>query len=330
MTAIEAVGLTKEYRGRRGPIRALDGLDLEVPDGGVFGFLGANGAGKTTTIRAAVGHLRVNHGEMRVLGAKVPEDLPKVIDRIGALVEQPSFFPGFSGRRNLELLARSRGFPMSRVTEALTSVGLEERANSRFAAYSLGMKQRLGVAAVLLKDPELLILDEPANGLDPQGILEMRTLLKQLAGQGRTVFVSSHILSEIQQTSDRVAIIAHGRTIRSGTVHELLQGTVSRYRVAVPGGEAEHGAAAQALASAGFSGTNDEHGRLVVEVTADRAQEVTRVLSAASIYLSELSPIARTLEEAFLELTHEDPSPTDTLPTDKLPTDKLPTDDVPS
>jgi ABC-type multidrug transport system ATPase subunit len=307
VAAIEVAGLTKEYRGRRGPVRALDGLDLEVPEGGVFGFLGANGAGKTTTIRAAVGHLRANRGTMRVLGASIPDELPKVIDRIGALVEQPSFFPGFSGRRNLELLARSRQIPLERVTTTLTTVGLEARADSKFATYSLGMKQRLGVAAVLLKEPELLILDEPANGLDPQGILEMRNLLRQLAGQGRTVFVSSHILSEIQQTCDRVAIVAHGRTIASGTVHELLQGAVSRFRVAVPGGAAEHGAAANALAAAGFRGTNDDRGRLVVEVTADRAHEVTRALSAASIYLSELSPIERTLEEAFLELTHEEP-----------------------
>ncbi|MDQ1465821.1 MAG: type transport system ATP-binding protein [Actinomycetota bacterium] len=306
MAAIEATGLTKVYRGRRGPIRALDGLDLDVPNGGVFGFLGANGAGKTTTIRAAVGHLRASRGTMRVLGATVPNELPKVIDRIGALVEQPSFFPGFSGRRNLELLARSRQISLARVKDALITVGLEERAESRFATYSLGMKQRLGVAAVLLKDPELLILDEPANGLDPQGILEMRTLLRQLAGQGRTVFVSSHILSEIQQTCDRVAIVAHGRTVAAGTVSELLQGTVSRYRVAVPGAAAEHATAANALAAAGFRGSNDERGRLVVEVTAERAHEVTRALSAASIYLSELSPIERTLEEAFLALTHED------------------------
>jgi ABC-type multidrug transport system ATPase subunit len=304
--AIEAIGLTKQYRARGTLIKALDGLDLEVPDGGVFGFLGANGAGKTTTIRAAVGHLRVSKGTLRVLGAVVPNELPKVIDRIGALVEQPSFFPGFSGRKNLELLARSRQFPKSRVKEALTTVGLEERSESRFSTYSLGMKQRLGVAAVLLKDPELLILDEPANGLDPQGILEMRTLLRQLAGQGRTVFVSSHLLSEIQQTCDRVAIVAHGHTVTSGTVHELLQGTVSRYRVAVPGGEAEHLAAANALAAAGFQGTTDDRGRLLVEVAPERAHEVSRALAFASIYLSELSPVERTLEEAFLEITHED------------------------
>jgi ABC-type multidrug transport system ATPase subunit len=309
MVAIEAVGLIKEYQGRRGPIRALDGLDIVVPEGGVFGFLGANGAGKTTTIRAAVGHLRLNRGTMRVLGATIPGELSSVIDRIGALVEQPSFFPGFSGRRNLELLARSRSLPLSRVDSVLTTVGLGERAESGFGTYSLGMKQRLGVAAVLLKEPELLILDEPANGLDPQGILEMRTLLKQLAAQGKTVFVSSHILSEIQLLCDRVAIVAHGRTITTGSVHELLRGTISRYRVAVPGGEAAHQAAASALAAAGFTGSFDEQGRLIVEVTAERAHEVTRALVGASIFLSELSPIERTLEEAFLELTHEDRAP---------------------
>jgi ABC-2 type transport system ATP-binding protein len=309
VAAIEALALTKEYRGHRGPVKALDGLDLEVPEGGVFGFLGANGAGKTTTIRAIVGHLRTNRGSLRVLGAEIPNALPTVIDRIGALVEQPSFFPGFSGRRNLELLARGRKISRTKVTEVLTTVGLEARADSRFATYSLGMKQRLGVAAVLLKDPELLILDEPANGLDPQGILEMRTLLRELAGQGRTIFVSSHILSEIQQMCDRVAIVAHGRTIASGSVHELLRGAVSRFRVAVPGGPDEQTAAVNALIAAGFQGTHDERGRLVVEVTVERAQEVTRALAAASIFLSELSPIERTLEEAFLELTHEDRPP---------------------
>jgi ABC-2 type transport system ATP-binding protein len=309
VAAIEAVGLSKQYHGRRGPIKALDGLDLEVPEGGIFGFLGANGAGKTTTIRAAVGHLRVSKGTMRVLGAAVPQQLPAVIDRIGALVEQPSFFPGFSGKRNLELLARSRNIPRARVDVALHTVGLSTRAESRFATYSLGMKQRLGVAAVLLKDPELLILDEPANGLDPQGILEMRTLLRELAGQGRTIFVSSHILSEIQQLCDHVAIVAHGRTIATGSVTELLQGAVSRFRVAVPGAETEHTAAANALAAAGFRGTNDERGRLIVEVTPDRAHEVTRALAAAAIFVSELTPIERTLEEAFLELTHEDREP---------------------
>ena len=165
-----------------------------------------------------------------------------MIDRIGALVEQPSFFPGFSGRRNLDLLARSRQIPRSRVDDALAHRRPLPSAPSRGSrTYSLGMKQRLGVAAVLLKDPELLILDEPANGLDPQGILEMRTLLRELAGQGRTIFVSSHILSEIQQTlrprRDRRPR-AHDRE-RHGR-RELLQGAVSRYRVAVPGGEAEH------------------------------------------------------------------------------------------
>jgi ABC-2 type transport system ATP-binding protein len=305
VAAIEAVGLRKEYRGHGGLVKALDGLDLEVPDGQVFGFLGANGAGKTTTIRALVGHLVVNGGSLRVLDAEIPRQLPKIIDRMGALVEQPSFFPGFTGRRNLELLARSRRIPRARVDEVLDTVGLAPRANSRFATYSLGMKQRLGVASVLLKRPDLLILDEPANGLDPQGILEMRTLLRELASGGRTVFVSSHILSEIQQMCDRVAIVAHGKTVVSGSVDELLQGATSRYRVAVPGGADEQAVAVDVLSRAGFRGAYDERGRLVVDVTPDRAHEVTRALATSSIYLAELSPVERTLEEAFLEITHE-------------------------
>ncbi len=301
--AIEITGLTKTYRSRRGPVQAVAGLDLVVPEGGVHGFLGANGAGKTTTIRALVGHLRASSGQIKVLGASAPGQLPKVIDRIGALVEQPSFFPNFSGRRNLQLLARSRGFPARRVGEVLETVGLAERAGSRFATYSLGMKQRLGVAAVLLKDPELMILDEPANGLDPEGILEMRTLLRRLGAEGRTVFVSSHILSEVQQICDRVTVIAAGRTVRTSTVHELLQGAESKFRVGIPGDEREQHVAATVLTGAGFDVFVDGAGGLAVEVEPENASMVTKALADASIYLAHLSPIERTLEEVFLELT---------------------------
>ena len=215
MAAIEITGLRKVY-GSRPPVVALDGLDLEVPVGGVFGFLGPNGAGKTTTIRAMVGHLRASSGNIRLLGADVANSLATVIDQVGAFVEQPSFFPGFSGRRNLVLLARSRGFPPARVEEVLETVGLSERADGRFAGYSLGMKQRLGVAAVLLKDPRLLILDEPTNGLDPGGMLEMRTMMRRLGAEGRTVFVSSHLLAEVQQTCDHVAVVARVGALRPG------------------------------------------------------------------------------------------------------------------
>jgi ABC-2 type transport system ATP-binding protein len=315
MGAIEISGLRMSYRSRRGTVRALDGLDLSVPSGGVFGFLGANGAGKTTTIRALLGHLRGVQGSMRMLDVDIPVGLNRVIDHIGALVESPSFFPNFSAQRNLSLLARSRGFPVGRVTEVLETVGLTERASSRFATYSLGMKQRLGVAAALLKDPQLLILDEPANGLDPAGILEMRNLMRRLGQEGRTVFVSSHILTEVQQFADRIAVVHQGRCVAAGTVHELLQGGRSMFRVRVPGGASEQQSAATVLQQVGLS-VDASDGPLMVEVTEQDAPRVTKSLADAGIYLSELTPIERTLEDAFLELTGVElapPPPSTTL-----------------
>jgi ABC-type multidrug transport system ATPase subunit len=302
VAAIEVRGLRKAYRG----VVALDGLDLTVPEGGVFGFLGPNGAGKTTTIRALVGHLRAT-GSISLLGVEVPRGLGSVIDRVGALVEQPSFFPGFSGRTNLELLARSRGFPKERVDAALATVGLTDRAGSRFNSYSLGMKQRLGVAAVLLKEPELLILDEPSNGLDPAGMAEMRTMIRRVAAEGRTVFVSSHLLPEIQQTCDHVAVVARGRCVASGSVADLLRGGVSRYRVVVPGGEAERNQASAVLQQHGLEVFAGDGLSLLVGADAERAADVTRILAGSGVYLSELSPVERTLEEAFFELTRDGP-----------------------
>jgi ABC-2 type transport system ATP-binding protein len=308
VAAIEITGLRKVYRSRR-PVVALDGLDLVVPEGGVFGFLGPNGAGKTTTIRAMVGHLRATSGCIRLLGADVAASLVSVIDRVGALVEQPSFFPGFTGRNNLLLLARSRGLPLDRVDAVLETVDLVQRADTSFASYSLGMKQRLGVAAVLLKDPDLLILDEPTNGMDPAGMLEMRTMIRRWGAEGRTVFVSSHLLSEVQQTCDQVAIVSRGRCVASGAVTALLRGGVSRYRVRVPGGDAHRQQAEAVLRAQGRSVVAHADGALVVDVAVDEAHEVTRVLAGAGIFLAELSPVERTLEEVFLELTREDLSP---------------------
>ena len=305
MTAIELDDLRISYPSRRGRVVAVDGLSLSVPTGGVFGFLGANGAGKTTAIRAVVGLLRNSKGRIRVLGADVPRALPSVMDRVGALVEQPSFFPNFSARRNLLLLARSRGIPAALVDAAIEKVGLTGRAESPFATYSLGMKQRLGIAAALLKDPELVVLDEPANGLDPPGILEVRTLLRDLGAQGRTVFISSHILSEVEHLCDRVAIIAHGRCIATGRVDDLLAGSQARHRVRLPE-PARPEPVRSLLTAAGFSTTIDDEGALVVEVGADRAHEVTRVLAEQGLFVSELTPITRSLEEVFLELTRAD------------------------
>ena len=306
MTAIEFDDLRVAYRSRHGSVAAVDGLSFSVPTGGVFGFLGANGAGKTTAIRAAVGLLRRSSGHIRVLGADVPRHLPSVMDRVGALVEQPSFFPNFTGRRNLMLLARARGIGPERVDAALEQVGLSERSDSRFMTYSLGMKQRLGIAAAIMKDPELIVLDEPANGLDPPGILEVRTLLRALGAQGRTVFVSSHILSEVEHTCDRVAIIAHGRCITTGRVEDLLAGGHARHRVRLPDPQRQNEIARAVLGGAGWHTDLDGEGGLLVDVTAERAHEITQALAASGVFVSELTPITRSLEEVFLELTHED------------------------
>jgi ABC-2 type transport system ATP-binding protein len=235
---------------------------------------------------------------VNVLGESIPKGLPAAMDRVGALVEQPSFFANFTGRRNLELLGRTRGIGPKRVDATLERVGLGARADGRFATYSLGMKQRLGIAAALMKDPELLILDEPANGLDPPGILEVRTLMRTFAAEGRTVFVSSHILAEVEHACDRVAIVAHGKCVASGRVSDLLQGTNVHYRVRVDDPRAR-----DVLTSGGWSVESDGDGTMVVAVDASRSHEVTGTLAHAGIYLSELTPIARSLEDVFLELT---------------------------
>jgi ABC-2 type transport system ATP-binding protein len=301
--AIEFNDVRVSYRSRRGVVTALAGLDLTVPQGGVFGFLGANGAGKTTAIRAALGLLRGARGRVRILGADTPSRLADVIDDVGAIVEQPSFFGNFSGRRNLELLAQSRGLASPRVDEVLETVGLAERADSRFATYSLGMKQRLAIGSALLKDPALLIFDEPANGLDPAGMLEVRTLMRSLADEGRTIFVSSHILSEVEHTCDRVAIVAAGRCIAEGRVDELLRGATGSYRVIV--GETQAAAMAQ-LEAHGWQYERDGDA-LIVQVNGRASDGITRTLADANIYLSELTPIARSLEDVFMELTEEAP-----------------------
>jgi ABC-type multidrug transport system ATPase subunit len=217
---IEIEGLRKAYRRRRGMTVAIDGLDLTVPEGGVYGFLGPNGSGKTTTIRCLLGLARPAAGTIRLLGRPVPEGLRDAVRRTGAIVETPAMFPTITARENLRLLASVDRIGPRRVDEVLAVVGLADRADDLVKRYSLGMKQRLGLAAALLKDPELLMLDEPANGLDPAGMREVRQLLRRLADDGRTVFVSSHILAEIESTCDHVAILAQGRLVTHGTVDE--------------------------------------------------------------------------------------------------------------
>lgn len=303
VTAVELHGVHKTYRRwRKRPEHAVRGLDLTVQTGGVFGFLGPNGSGKTTTIRLLLGLVKADSGSMTLLGRAVPQDLPSVIGRVGALVETPLFFPNFSGRRNLALLARASNIPLSRVQDMLELVGLAGRADTRVRTYSLGMKQRLGIAAALLKNPELLILDEPGNGLDAAGIREVRELIRRLGTSGVTVLLSSHQLGEVQQVCDRVAIMCHGQVIASGSVVDLLAERSSgdvRVRLADPL------AGRDVLQQAGFTVTASEDSWRVGGVT-DPA-EVTRTLSQAGLYLTELSPIAADLESVFLDLTSAAP-----------------------
>lgn len=289
---IETSGLRKEFRTRKGVRVAVADLSLAVPAGGVHGFLGPNGSGKTTTIRMLLGLAHATAGTMRLFGEPVPHRLPAVIGRVGAVVESPKFSPHFSGRQNLTLLARSIGAPSSRVDAAVETVGLTGRDKDRFKTYSLGMKQRLAIAATLLKDPALLILDEPTNGLDPAGIREIRDTIRGLGEAGVTVLLSSHILAEVQQVCTSATIIGQGRMLASGRVDELV-GASSAYRIAVD----DPDAARQVLIDAGFSVGDG----MLVET--DRPADVTRALGSAGIWLSELTPVRRDLESVFLELT---------------------------
>jgi ABC-type multidrug transport system ATPase subunit len=301
-TVIEVEGLRKEYRRLRGrKTVALDGLDLSVPVGGVFGFLGPNGAGKTTTIRCLLGLVRPTQGRLSLLGADVRRALPTVIGRVGSIVEAPAMFPRFSGRRNLEILAKIHGEGSAAIDASLERVGLTDRAGDMVRTYSLGMKQRLAIAATLLRDPSLLILDEPANGLDPAGIVEVRELIRSLGAEGRTVFVSSHILSEVQQVADQVAIVAKGKLITSGPVDRVLASGGARGLIVRL---ADLSAGAKALGNAGFSSTRAGDA-LQVDAVPERAADVTRALADAGLYLTELRPDEADLETVFLELTKD-------------------------
>jgi ABC-2 type transport system ATP-binding protein len=298
---IEIEGLRKEYRTRRGRTAAVDGLDLDVPEGGVYGFLGPNGSGKTTTIRCLLGLVRPSGGRSRVLGADPTVDLHRVIARIGSIVETPAAFPTLSGRTNLELCATIDGIGPKAVGEALERVGLGERADDRVSGYSLGMRQRLGIAAALLKDPALVVLDEPANGLDPAGIVEVRELLRSLGRDGRTVFVSSHLLSEVKQTCDRVAILARGKCVAAGPVRDVLTSQHAA-RLVVRVEQPERGV--EVLCAAGIDAAIRD-GTIRVALDASEGPRVTRALAERGLYLGELREEEADLESVFLELTRD-------------------------
>jgi len=304
VSVIEVTDVRKTYR-RRGkpPKAALDGLDLHVDEGGVHGFLGPNGSGKTTMLRCLLGLARADSGQMRVIDQNVPDKLPNVIGDVGALLESPAFFPPFTGRLNLQLLATAGEIPGTQVDAVLELVGLTEAADERVKGYSLGMRQRLGIAAALLKQPRLLILDEPSNGLDPAGMREVRLLLRSLADEGVTVLLSSHLLGEVQQVCDTVTIINRGRVVVAGDVSEVLQ---SQSSGAVAIGMTDGAQGLAVLQAAGFTARLDE-GRIVVDGITDGA-DALRVLAAADLYPSWLTPIQVDLEEAFLALTEEETS----------------------
>ncbi|MBA3423411.1 MAG: ABC transporter ATP-binding protein [Rubrobacteraceae bacterium] len=290
---VETHGLTKRYGSR---ITAVRELDLTVKRGEVYGFLGPNGAGKTTTLRMLLGLIRPTSGEARVLGEKPGS--PAGLEKVGALVESPAFYPYLSGRDNLRVMARYSGAPRSRIGEVLDQVELSGRAKDKFKKYSLGMKQRLGVAAALLKDPELLILDEPTNGLDPKGMADMRGLIRRLGRGDRTVLLSSHLLGEVEQICDRIGVISKGSLVAEGSIAELRgrQGLLVR-------AEPVEEAARIAERLAGVEEVAVADGALRLRTNPDRAAEINAKLVSAGLRVSELRPAGQSLEEAFLELT---------------------------
>jgi len=303
--AVSVRGLRKTYRTfSLRQVVAVDHLDLTVPAGGVHAFLGPNGSGKTTTIRMLLGLVRPDAGTVHLFGTPVPSRLPEVVGRVGAIVENPKFVPGFSGRRNLRLLATAVGVPDTRVEAVLERVGLRDRGHDQFQRYSLGMKQRLAIAATLLKDPDLLIFDEPTNGLDPAGIRDVRATMRGLADEGRTVLVSSHILAEVEHVADTVSVVARGRLVAQGTVADLLGGGgAADVRVGV----ADHDHAEALLSACGWQvrrvGT-----ALLVSGSPGGAQ-VNEVLARGGLYAHEVAAVRRDLEAAFLELTGPGPAP---------------------
>jgi ABC-2 type transport system ATP-binding protein len=298
-TVIETRGLTKKFGERA----AVDGVDLTVPAGIAFGFLGPNGAGKTTLIRTLLGLTKPTSGEVALLGLPQPQKRSEALARVGAIVEEPRFHPHLTGRENLVIVAAARDRAADgRIPEVLERVGLTHRSNDRVKTYSLGMRQRLGIARCLLADPALLMLDEPMNGLDPAGILEMRRLIRAFVDEGRTVFLSSHLLDEVEKTCDQVAIVDHGRVVVQGPVAKLA--AQGKPTVLV---EVDDAAAARAVLGGEPRITHvEEEGASKLRLTLGDglgSADVNRALVAAGVAVSRLEPARATLEETFLSIT---------------------------
>ncbi len=293
--AIETRDLTKQY----GPVKAVDSLSLGVRQGEIYGFLGPNGAGKTTTLRMLLGLIEPTGGEISLMGSAPGS--PETLAKIGSMIETPAFYPFLSGHDNLRMLADYTGAARSRIGEVLEQVDLASRAKDPFRTYSLGMKQRLGVAAALLKDPPLLMLDEPTNGLDPAGMADMRQLIRRLGNDGRTVLLSSHLMTEVEQVCDRVGVIARGRIVAEGTVDDLRGDARLLIRVDQP-----DAARTILIGLPGVAGVEVDQGSLRVtthrDVDIDEAR-LNRRLVEAGIGVRELRSDRRSLEEIFLTLT---------------------------
>ena len=294
--ALSTSGLTKSYGTRT----AVSELDLAIPKGVISGFVGPNGAGKTTTIRMLLGLIAPTAGSGEVLGVDLGQP-QHFLQRVGAMIESPAFYPALSGQRNLEVLARLGGIPHVSIGRALRRVGLADRAGDSFRSYSLGMKQRLGIAAALLPNPDLLILDEPTNGLDPAGIAEMRVLFRSLADDGITIFVSSHLLSEIAQICKHLVVISAGRMVFQGHIGDLMNRTEPLLR-ATPELLGQLGPLERLATGLGMV-TQLEHGSLVAHGDTRMAGLLFRAAAQADITLVQLDVLRPSLENTFLALT---------------------------
>ena len=294
-TIVETHGLTKRYGSG---VLAVDSVDMSARRGEVYGFLGPNGAGKTTTLRMLVGLIRPTSGTASVAGH--PPGEPAGLARIGSLIESPGFYPYLSGRENLRVVADLASVDQKRVEEVLAIVELASRAGRKFGTYSTGMKQRLGVAAALLKDPDLLILDEPTNGLDPQGMAEMRKLIKDIGQGDRTVLLSSHLLGEVEQICDRVGVISNGHLVKQSTVQELLgqEGVLVRAQPI----DRAHELLTKMF---GQEAISRQDGAIHLKTKPENSLEINRRLTDVGIGVSELRPFERSLEEVFFQLTGE-------------------------
>ena len=291
--AIRVEGLVKHYK----KTKALDGLDFRIPTGAITGFLGPNGAGKTTTFRSLLGLTRPNAGEIEILGHRVPSQLQAVTKKVGAIIEEPGLIRALGGRINLQVAADTLGFGHERIDEMLEFVELTEDAGRRVEQYSKGMRQRLALAAALLGEPELLLLDEPLDGLDPAGQRGFRARLRDLADQGKTIVVSSHDMADIEALADYVVVVNHGRLVAQGSLDELL-GDGGGTRVVVPDPEHARGL----LSAAGLQSTVDGTALMVDEVDGSR---IVEVLAASGVFPSEVGPARSSLEAVFLGMTSD-------------------------